>query len=518
MRSKYILAVLTAGFSLAIAAGGCGSDAEDGTGGSGNSPATSGTGATTTTGTMSTGGGMPTSSSTTGGDSNIDCKTAAMLEMNVLDSGEESLEPVEEDEDFFTFEGTAGQIIILFGDAKPDEDPFADGYPDLVFTLFNADGTQIAENDDPIPRNTQDSTLYTVLPEDGQYCVRVMDFCRWSDLKGQPCPTEQVIEEPGFRVTVGELDPEADTVVLHDEATEPTPMEYGKDEASTIGAYFTTVVAGEYTDADDVDTFTFTIPTDLPCNAQGEKCIDLAAMGDERTSAYVEIFPTGDVGNGSTVPTGKVWITDAAANKIGEVDGSKVDPTFGLTLNPPVTHGQPYTLHVQAPAGSMVGTNPFYFLIHYGGGSNPLEQETLAAMATNDTVATAEPMGASPTTGGGTGYFIAGTLFNDGDVDFYTFDNAALQASDVVFATCSGQRSGSAIRGLKVTVLDDAGATTIGAAPAETAENESTLGDAGATIPPSTVSMVLKVETEGAADSTITGRYYQCGVAFGTPQ
>ena len=36
------------------------------------------------------------------------------------------------------FTGTAGQSLFLFTDAKPNMDPFADGYPDVVMTILDA--------------------------------------------------------------------------------------------------------------------------------------------------------------------------------------------------------------------------------------------------------------------------------------------------------------------------------------------------------------------------------------------
>jgi len=518
MRSKYILGLLSAGL-IGILAQGCGSDAEDdGTGGTG--AAGSGTGATgNTTGstmTTSSGGGPSTGGSGGMGDGNDSFEEAEEIEVGVLDGGSGTIDPWESDQDFFKFTGTEDQLLLIFGNAKPDTNEFEDGYVDLVITLYDADKNVIAVNDDPIPRSSQDSELLTRLPSAGTYYLVVEEFCGWSS---DPCPSDYDISTPDYTLTVAELDPASSSVVLHDESVvENTPLKYGKNMDMT--AYFTTIVSGEYTDADDVDVYSFNVPVDVPCDLTTmETCVAMAAAGEERTTANFEIFPTGVTGNGSSVPTGNVWITTAAdpTTKISQVDGSKTDPTFGLTLQAPITFGTEYLVHVAAPVGATVGANPFYFLIHYGSGSNPLEAEV--AGDANNTVATAEDMESAMTTGGGLGYFVAGTLTVAAsltEVDYFKFDNGQMTGTEVLFATCSAQRSGSGLRGLKLSILDGTG-NVIQAATPETAEDETAFGDAGMVIPPNTTTMYLKVESTVAPSTEITSRFYQCGLAFGEP-
>jgi hypothetical protein len=310
--------------------------------------------------------------------------------------------------------------------------------------------------------------------------------------------------------------------MLHDETVETTPMEYGPVDGSP-GSYYLTVASGLFDAADDVDVYSFNVPVDVICDSMTmQSCVTLATAGEQRTTANIELFPPGATGNGSTVATGKVWITTAAAPavKLAEVDGTTTDPAFGLTLQSPVTFGTEYLLHVQAPVGADVGSNPFYFLIHYGSGSNPLEQEISSAMATNNTAGVAEPLEAFPTTGGGTGYFVAGTLWDDNDVDWYSFDNVAA-SGDVLRATCSAQRSGSGLRGLRLTVTNAAGETLSGGqASAETGAvgGESSLGEDGIAVPASDTTLKLKIEATSASDPNIVGKYYQCGVSFGPAQ
>jgi hypothetical protein len=78
---------------------------------------------------------------------------------------------------------------------------------DLVITIFDSSKTQIAQNDDPFPRDTQDSKLYTVLPEDGDYYIKVEEFCE-TDLSGGNCPADYFdgIFEYGYAVNVFQID------------------------------------------------------------------------------------------------------------------------------------------------------------------------------------------------------------------------------------------------------------------------------------------------------------------------
>jgi hypothetical protein len=518
MRSKYILGVLGVGLVIA-AAGGCGSDADDNTGGTGGSGAagsasSTGVGAQATSSSTTT-GTATSSSSTVRPDTNVDCASGVAIDLGQL--GEETLDPADMDEDFFTFEGTKGQVIALLTDAKPDDDPFADGYADLVITLYGPDDAQVAENDDPIPRNTQDSELYTVLPEDGKYCIKVQDFCKWSEDKGTPCPATAVpVDDGAFGVLVTEFDPELAGNVEHVEANASTPMEYAKVDMPTVpNSYYTTAVNGFFETQGDVDVFSFNIPVDVPCDQNGTAC---TATADQRPTANFEVFPTGADGNGSTIPTGDLWVTTAVDTEtiLARIDGSKVDPVFGATLQPPLTFGTDYLLHVRAPTGATPGANPFYFLIHYGSGSNPLEVEQL--LPTNDTALTAEPMASGNTTGGGIGYFVGGTIVNKaGDVDWYSLDNLA-EAGQVLFGTCASQRIGSGVRGLKLTIYDAADLVDdIGSAPAETADSESTFGDAGLDVSSAGATLLAKVEATGSPD-VVVGAYYNCGITFGVPQ
>jgi hypothetical protein len=524
----YILGVLGAG--LVITATGCGSDAEDdttgGAGGTGASgSASTGTGATTTSNSSSASG--PTSSSSSGTpDTNIDCASGVAIVVDNPDGlTEDELQDPETDEDYFTFTGTAGEAVFFLIDAKPATNEFEDGYVDSVITILGPDGQQYAENDDPIPRTSQDSQLYTVLPADGTYCVKVQDFCKWSADKGDPCPASAVpVSDGAFGLYVGRIDPTGGSTTEHDEATDAaapyTTMKYAKNPNSSGGAsYYATEAYGMFDTESEVDKFTFTIPEDIICDAQQViPCSQLAANFEERTTGNIELFPAGTEGNGSSVPVGNVWITPAgSAEVIARIDGTQIDPTFGLSLNTPLNLGTAYELHVQAQNGAALGANPFYFLLHYGAGSNPLDQEdnTTNPMV-NDDIGQAMPLVAAPLASGATGFFVAGTISTVGDQDFFSFDNAAAAATDVIRAVCSGRRSGSGLEQLQFSLLDADG-TELAPSSVETAGAEASLGDAGVPQPAANADSFFIRVSAPAVQSDVSSRYYQCGINFGPP-
>jgi len=503
MRSKYYLGLVAAGLSLAGLAA-CGDDSNQGAGGTGGTPTTTSTG-TPTTGT-STMSGSPTSTSGTGGskdDGNNSFETAedATLGMQVT----AQLDPPDTDEDFFKFMGKAGQRIVVQTDAKPDNDPYADGYADLVITLFDDAKNQLAENDDPIPRNTQDSSLFTVLPKDGLYYLRVTEFCHWSAAINQPpqdCPATAppvTIFDYSFQIDemTSMLFPSlsVEAAEPNDTAATASPTVYAPNSNAD---YWVPVMTGKFDADTDVDVYAVKVPPDATPVAP-----------EENETLRFDVFPNGETGNGSTAATGNVWITTAADStaKLAQIDATKLDKTFGMTLSPPLAFGTDYLLFVQHASGEVAGANPFYFVLHSWGGGNPKETADL----TNNVVATPEALTAAQLTGGTTGYFIAGKIDTVADVDHYTFDNDG--SGPKMFVTCGGQRIGSGLRGLKATLFKADGITPIDNAT-ETADADLEIGAMGSLDTPTDAKFVVKIEATMANDATIAGTYYQCGMGF----
>lgn len=515
MRARHFLALFAAGLT-AVAAVGCGGDTT-GSGGSGGSDGgtggVGGTGGTTTTTdpTGGTGGTGGTTTSTPTGDKNDSFEEA--LDIEVYEPGVQieltvgEFAPVETDADYYKFEGKKGDPLLLFTVAKTDAnspDPFADGYPDVVLTLFDKDQKQIAQNDDPIPRDTQDSSLYTVLPADGTYFVKIEEFCQVLGAAAPNCDQAYFdsIVEPLYGLAIAKLDPASDGTVGEPAVDDDMPIvvdpaEYVENNDGT--GYYAVTFTGTFKDATDVDVYSFNVANGIP-------------IADGRGIAHFEIFPTGPDANGSTVPTGKIWIEDALGVRIAQTDSLHLSPTDGYPIEAPITFGEDYTLHVESGGAPL--TNPFYYVLHYRSGSNPVEAGDIDPIVdNNNTIAKAELLPTLMSGGGFEGGFISGDI-TLGDVDYYELE-AIPAAGDLVFATCSAQRSGSGLRNLKLTVLDgDTGMPITGATATETADDTANLGNDGIDLKGAT-KVILKVEA--TQDATVLGTYYSCGVVFIPP-
>ena len=504
MRSKYILGVLGVGLVMAIA-GGCGSEADDGpTGGTGaagsGSSSSSGNGAATSSSSTSAAGGNGGEAPTK--DGNDDFGEAEELPVNDAIEGAESVDSdlgFTGDADFYKFDGTAGQAIQFVVFAQEAVDPpktFDPAYIDSIITLYNAQMEQIAFNDDPIPQSQNDSQLTTVLPADGQYFLKINEC--WSNY--DTCAGTADKEFTDYTIFAFNLNPEDLGTVADVEGSE-TAIDYAVNAGPGTGYYATTVYGMFDTDT-DVDVFPFTVPSDIQITTG-------------RTTAYVEATLTGTEANGSTVPQGKIWIEDGAVagTRLAEIDGTKMDPQQGFTLSLPVVLNNQYKLFVEHPDGLPSGTNPFYVLTQYNGGSNQPEAELLVG-GTNNTRLTAEAMPTGMTAAGNTAYFVSGDLAGADAVDWFSFDVLGV-AGDKMYATCSGQRIGSGLRGLKFTVFRSDDTPVAGATATETADANASLADP-VDFPVGDTTLWLKVE-KASQEPSVLGTYYQCGAGFITP-
>jgi hypothetical protein len=509
MRTTHILlGMLALSGGLVITAGGCSSDPDpvDPTGSGGTGPGSGG---------ATTNGGAGPSSTSTGaggtGDGNDSFEEAIDMAIDSSVTGE--INP-DDDYDFFKFQGQAGQSLYIFADAKPNTDPFGDGYVDTVVELFDESQQRIAMNDDPFPRTTQDSTLITELPATGTYYLRISDFCTWDvdHGSGQGCGAGYILDNRSYTLAVVNID--YDEVGNVDEAE--GAMEYGSSSGATASGYYAPLVHGTFDDAGDVDTYSFKVPDAwVITNTNGG-----------RPTAYFEIFPAGDTGNGSTAPMGNLWVTAAAdpnGVKLAEIDGSKIDPTFGMSISLPLGNvgatnfsGTPTLYLHAATSASNIGTNPFYFVTHYGGGSNEIElAEASDGFLLNDVPNDAETPTLQTSSGGFDSYFVGGNLGALGtDVDFFFLDLAGIDPTLTVLGSCAAKRIGSGLQNFKMTLVDDDG-TTVVATGTESATANATLGE-NVAIPSGATHLYLKVEASGQ-DLGHIGNYYQCGVVFFDP-
>ncbi len=487
--------VLALSFSMVVA---CGDSGNGGAGGGtgGNDGGNGGTG-----GDPSTGGGPggPTvgggGSGGAPGDGNDSFAEAGEFEAgDGFIFVQDDLEDPATDIDFFKFTAVAGAYLIR-ADAKPTEDEFAPGYMDTVIKVYNSAMQQVAANDDPYPRNSQDSSVNTIL-EAGEYFITIEEFCNAVD-----CPDERAyyndITETAYAISVSELNPEDNSIIA--EAAEPNStlanasvMEYEAVSAADPNNYFLSVNFGDWSNADTVDAVKLTVPANLEVDPLS------------RPSGRIIIPPPGTNGNGSTKNPGVISVLNATSNAViarfdlsNEDDSTdRAELTFPLTLAP-----QEYLITIDQGGNAMGGTSPFYFMLHSIGGGNPLETQE----AMNNAVGTPEAL-----TSVANGDFFSN--FVEGDLPDADADHFLLQVEgEALFVACGGLRSGSGAT-VRATVLD--GAATI-AMDTETAaitgglfiENVDVTG---------LNTVVVKID-KTAQDAAVAGNYYRCGFAFGAP-
>ena len=489
MHTRHFFALFAAGLTTAGLMMGCGGgDTSSGGGGAGG---TTSSGGTTTTPTTTGGTGGTTTTPTGDGNDSFD----QAVSLTIDDQGvQDSLDPPDTDADYYKFTGTKGQAVLILTDAKPNNDPFADGYVDLVVTLFDKDQKQIAQNDDPFPRSTQDSSLFTILPYDGDYYIKVEDFCE-SELAAAAggCGADYFpnITDTNYAVGVASLDPAMDGNVQekepNDTSATATPFTYSN--TGTAGQYYLTVGWGDFA-ANDKDYFLLHIPADVAT----------ALPANTRTTAGISFYPSGTSGDGSSTDAGIVQFIDPTDMSIvAEVDASK-----GAEAQPPLTADKDYYVVIN---GTNTGATPFYFLNHSVGGSNPIEAEG-SAQGVND--ATPQDLTADvQDNGDGTfSYFIEGNLPQGGamkDVDEFTVDTKGLATISVA---CGAARSGSGLTSFKVTVLN--GATSVGNAT-EAADKDLLISQLA--VPGGATKLTIKLEASGQS-ATVTSDFYRCGFHF----
>lgn len=505
MKLKLLSGLVALGLLVACGDDSSGGGGSGGSGGSGGDGGAGGDGGTPVT----TNGGNGAGGDTPIGDGNDSIEDADPLEEDedfpgvLFAQGE--LDPPDVDVDFFSFPGNAGDAVFIGSDAKPATNEFADFYIDLVVTLFDADGNQIAQNDDPFPRRSNDSSFYTVLPSDGTYYLKVEEFCEFAP--AGTCPTNYFddLSDIAFAVFVSPLDP-ADTSVFPEDA-EPndtevtaTEMEYGfVDEVPTggdgkpdePGLYYLSVNYGELT-ANDTDGITFSPPDDLVIGA------------NTRATAEFLVPPPGSDGNGSSINPGILEVLNVTQGQIvARFDMSdETADTDRATLNFPVNLADDYFITLKTGSSAPGTGEPFYFLIHGNGEGNPLELDELL----NNVPATADELEQAE---GVDSFFVEGDL-PAADVDYFR-----IPVLDETFGLiCGSEREGSGARGFKATVYGSDGVTQI----ATKTENATPTGVLRLTEldPGANTELVIKVE-KGSQDPEVTSNFYRCGFHFNPP-
>ena len=471
------------------------------------------TGGDTTTGTDTTGGdttGGTTETGTTGGDTTGG--TTGVVDPPAKDEENHSFDEASElplatlyggilaenDEvDFYKFEGTAGQALLIFIIAQ--DTAFDANTIDSVIRLYGSDKKQIAFNDDPTPQNTNDSALLTLLPADGTYYISVEEcWTAVSSIPGGACAEPKIKPNNQYELVVLDAtDPE--TVVgeyIRDEekgdtAADATALVYAK---GMDGEYDLTHAFGKFETETDVDVFSFNIPEDTTINSG-------------RNTANFWLYPSGTDGSGSAVDVGLLSVTTAAEPEviIAQIDGTVPDPDeiSGREMAAPLEQGVDYLLWVNRPAGA--AGNDFYFVSHYAAGSNPLE---LMEEENND-LATAELLPAQSDPDGSLHYFVDGNLLEaPADVDYYKVEiPETLGAGMKIYPACGAMFSGSGLRGFKLSVLAADGTELASV----TESNTTDLYIDGVAIPEGAKEVAFKMEAESQAED-VTSDFYRCGL------
>ncbi len=385
-------------------------------------------------------------------------------------------------EHFYTFDGTQGQFVGLFVQAQTlSGGEFDPVYIDSIVTLYDSAQVPIAENDDPLPRYSNDSELLTVLPYTGQYYIGVTEC--WTRFQNN-CAAPKDKLETYYELTTFELDPTINGIVKSmepdDAPADANPMEYAGQGG---GVYFMTYAYGDFLGSADVDVFKVKLP------------LDVFVPAGERSVGYFYAMPTGPTANGSTTPTGALTVVDAATL----APLARVDVTLGNQLSPPIALGKDYLLMVEHPGGAS-GANDFYVFKHNGGSSNPLEKNELG----NDALAGAEPLALIQ---GTMSYYIEGDIVSLADLDHFSV--AVPGGATKVSVACAAQRHGSGLRDFTFSILKTDGTQV--ASHVETAVADASLADVP--VPAGAPSLILRASS-GAKDAVLTSTFYRCGVHF----
>jgi hypothetical protein len=400
-------------------------------------------------------------------DTNNSFADAVTLTMGAATGATDTIGVVE-DKDYFKFDATAGDWIIVTTTANPDD---VSGMVDTVITMYDAAETQVAENDDAYPRTNTDSEIIYHVVTTGTYYVMVQDFSDWENVSPEAHPADT------YEISAGTLNLTAASVTVDPETgndlASATPLQFGTTGGGLLVGLFET--------ATDVDVFSV-------------------------TTAELQIFqagfaPQGTTGYGSTTPPRAAWVTNAAGT---EILARIPDVTISDEIAPPLPAGS-YLLWVDRPTGT-VGADDFYVSKVGRGTENPLE----AAETTNGVVTTPEVITLTDTAATGTrrGFILA--TIGTGDTDYYAVD---VLAGEQVAGVCGAETSGSGVRGLTLTLLDSTGATTLATATENTTDNGAIIAATTVTAPGRYLFRVTKT----GQDATVTGTWARCGFRAAPP-
>jgi hypothetical protein len=321
-----------------------------------------------------------------------------------------------EDVDFFSFEGTKGEWVVIRTTVTTSLN-----VSDTAIVVYDPDQQPIARNVfvDSFPGEGDYARVVMRLPADGKYYLTVGD-------------------ERAPRASLGFVQPYKISVV--DANTQDgyvTESERGHDSASATLAKFRQHEVANTTVDDDFFLGDFASPTDVDS-------FSFDVVGSARLG-MVQIENAGVTGNGSTTRVGKAWITD----ETGLDTIARIDNLGGQSsMTPPLAPGK-YVLFLSHPDAPLA-TNDFYVARVLLEPDNPSE----SADAANGTLATAEAL--TIEIGGGRSSAYVVSRVGENDIDYFGFD---AQAGSKVTARCLSTAQGSGVVGLHLALVDDHDAT-----------------------------------------------------------
>lgn len=492
------------------AAGAAGSAGKAGAAGKGGTSQGGAAGEAGTAGTAGTAGNAGTAGTagTAGaagaaGDGNDTKDTASDLTIGTSNAVQGTLDPPDKDTDWYKFTGTKGQVLEIIALAKTldqnNTDPFSPEYLDLVVQVFDANGTEYALQDDPSPRSSNDPTILTVLPADGDYYVQVSECSKVYGVAS--CAPVDGITNLNYAIALAEMTFDTAGTVKEAEANDSeataNQITYAPVENQT-GSYYMTVITGGFGSDTDVEYFKFTVPADLAVDATTRPVI----------SFYPQLGGPGSIdqataGNGSTAMIGEITIYPKGSTTAI----AKVDSSTGSEIGVPLTAGGEYVAVFKRATAGTAGTNPFWFAYNSLGGGNPLE----AKDTENNTLATAEVLTASYNTAtDGAGYYVEGDLTTPADKDHYSI---ATETFPLFSVACGAERSGSGLRGFTIDVLKADGSAIAGASVTESSIDDAILSSLP--VPTGATNLIVRLSATSQA-SDVSSTFYRCGI-YATP-
>jgi hypothetical protein len=379
------------------------------------------------------------------------------------------------DVDYFAFDGAAGALLRLT--LVPESVEL-----NLVLTLFDSHGVQLAENDDGLTGTgpvASASAIITRLPADGRYFLAVDSWAHWSGMAESTGTLDD-----GYLLYGVPLDDDGFAVVdreTGDDAASATPLPdlwYG-DLAW---------VAGTFDDATDVDVFSV-------------RMVDTGKLA-------VSVHDSGPCASGSTVRPAHVWLTDATGTEVIARTDTSAELIVPSRLMPGLDAGD-YLLWLDR-SSEQPGGNDFYALSVSWVPENEREVDD----AGNGTVEGAESLRFWSHSLGRVAYTYG--VLEPGDVDYYAF---SLGVGESLYGIeCDATFDGSGLRWLQAELHDARDSVLASEAESDAAPLPVLLDatDFGATVF-GAGDYYLRLSATGQ-DPVVTSNFVRCGVlVLGAP-